>query len=140
VNFPESWWNHLPHWLVLPLLALACIFWVLSKVAGAHEGFAKLIPVFGKIWHARAQRRDPAWVDAELRDLRRTVEFQGKQLEELRQRDEMYWAWILSDQEWHRAVEFAAVTNDWKLPPHISFMQFRDGWLASHSKKEELPF
>jgi hypothetical protein len=137
MNFPESWWNHIPGWAILPVIGVAFIIWVLSKLAGAHAGVAKLIPVFGKIWHARANRPD---IDAELADLRRQVEFQGKQLEELRNRDEMYWAWILMDQEWHRAVEFAAVTNDWKLPPHISFMQFRDGWLASHPKKEELKF
>lgn len=141
MNFPESWWNHLPGWASLAILATACIIWVLSKLAGAYEGVAKVIPIMGRVWHRRAIRSsDAERLDGELADLRRIVLFQGKQLEELRNRDEMYWAWILIDQEYHREVEFMAITEGWKLPPHKSFMQFRDEWLSSHPNKEELPF
>lgn len=141
MNFPESWWNHLPGWAAITILAVACVIWVLSKLAGAYESVAKMIPVMGRVWRRRAIRSDDALrLDGELTDLRRIVDFQGAQLEELRNRDEMYWAWILTDQEYHRQVEFMAIDKGWVLPPHLSFMQFRDRWLASHPKKEELPF
>ena len=141
MNVPDSFWAHIPGWLAALLIVVAVCGWALSKLAGAYEGVAKVIPVFGRIWRRRAMRNDDARrLDAELADLRRIVDFQGKQLEELRNRDEMYWAWILTDQEWHRREEFKAVSENRTLEPHLSFMQFRDNWLATHQKKEELPF
>lgn len=141
MNFPESLWNHVPGWAAAALVIIAGLTWILSRLSAAHAGVAKMIPVMGKIWHRRAIRSDDALrLDGELADLRRQVVFQGRQLEELRNRDEMYWAWILSDQEWHRREEFRAISEQRVLTPHVSFMQFRDGWLASHQNKEELPF
>lgn len=141
MTFPESLWTHIPGWAGVILLVVCFLVWILSRLSGAYAGVARMIPVMGKVWRRRAVRSDDALrLDGELADLRRIVDFQGKQLEELRNRDEMYWAWILSDQEWHRHDEFEAASVGRTIVPHISFMQFRDSWLASHQKREELPF
>lgn len=125
----------------MALLGCACVIWVLSKLAGAYEGVAKMIPVMGKVWRRRAIRSDDATrLDGELKDLRRQVTFLTRQLDELRNRDEMYWAWVLLDQDWHRREEFRAVSENRTLEPHVSYMQFRDQWIATHPKREELSF
>lgn len=141
MTFPDSLWSHIPGWLAVAILLVCGVVWVLSRLSGAYAGVAKVIPVMGKVWHRRAVRSNDALrLDGELADLRRIVDFQGRQLQELRDRDEMYWAWILTDQEWHRREEFRAVSESRTLEPHVSFMTFRDRWLASHPNREELKF
>lgn len=141
MNIPDSMWSHVPGWAAAAIIILGGVVFILSRLAGAYTGVAKVIPIFGRIWHRRAVRSDDAVrLDGELRDLRRIVAFQGKQLDELRNRDEMYWSWILTDQEWHRREEFRAISEQRVLEPHVSFMTFRDAWIVSHPIKEELDF
>jgi len=138
MTFPNGAWDHLPGWLSAAILLTAMGLYILSKLSKAHEGVAKLIPVLGKYWRQKGSDHDR--VDAELADLRRQVQFLTLQLGELRVRDEMYWAWILSDQEWHRNHEFEAAKLGYQTIPHTPFMQFRERWLDANSKKGEDPF
>lgn len=80
----------------------------------------------------RLPQRASERVDAELEDLHRQVEFLTEQIAELRIRDELYWNFILMDQEYHRRLEFAAAEKGWDIPRHVPFMSFRDEWLKRH--------
>lgn len=124
---------------MITLIILGFVVYILSKLSMAYEGISKCVPVMGKVWHDNGNRR--ARIDQELADLRRVVTFQGIQLEELRGRDEMNWSWILTDQEWHRQEEFRAATEGRTLTAHVSFMEYRDIWVAARmAKRAESPF
>lgn len=127
VSFPDAIWAHIPHWISVMLIIAVVGTYVLSRFEGS-----RYLPVIGKavsaLFDVRSRRDNE--VDADLADLRRQVEFLEFQLQELRVRDEMYWAWILQDQEWHRRYEFTAAERGWATIPHISFMEFRDRWMA----------
>jgi len=148
-NLPEDIWHHVPGWVSASVLISTALIFILSKLSAAYEPVARLIPVLGKRWRARATSdgRDHLRIDSELKDLRRQINFLNVQLTELRVRDEMYWAWILSDQEWHRQHEFDAAQRGHETNPHVSFMDFRDQWMrrygtttSSRIKKQESPF
>ncbi|MCG7607065.1 hypothetical protein [Mycobacterium sp. CnD-18-1] len=71
-------------------------------------------------------------VNARIDDLQKQVDFLNEQVGELRYRDRMYWAWVVSDQEYHRRIELMAVEHSWELPVHISFDEFYDEWTRKH--------
>jgi len=105
------------------------LVYMATKLAGVHEGIVAMVPKITG-WLTRRDRDRNADVDFQIADLWRQVNFLEEQLAELRLRDEMYWAWILTDQEWHRTYEFKAAQNGWETVPHMSFMQFRDHWMS----------
>lgn len=135
-NFLQSWLAHLPGWAAAAVLVGGGLIWALSKL-GPALGASKWVP--GWLRRRRNQKKADR-VDAELGDLRRQVEFLTRQIEELRTRDEMYWSWILMDQEWHRRYEFECVKAGVQTVPHVPFMEFRDGWLLNRKFREENPF
>ncbi len=71
-------------------------------------------------------------INSKIADLETQVQHLVEQVAELRYRDRMYWAWVVSDQEWHRRLELMAVEKGWDLPPHISFDDFYDEWNKKH--------
>lgn len=99
---------------------------------------AKAVPVMRSIGNwilsliKRLPQQERERVNAKIGDLEVTVNYLQLQIGELRYRDEMTWAWILSDQEWHRKVEFDAIDKGWELPPHVSYMEFREEWIKQH--------
>jgi len=147
-NIPDEIWNFFPHWLAISLVVLLVLAYVLG-VKGAQEAFSKVVTAVTGFLSKRdreAKKRN-ADVDYQIEDLWRQVRFLEEQLAELRLRDEMYWAWILTDQEWHRHYEFTAAEHGWATIPHVSFMEFRDDWLAQRTRrakhqaaKGDLPF
>lgn len=132
-TFPETIWSYFPHWLAGALAVLLVAVYIIGKLGVAHEGFAKAFASVRDFCFKRSReaKRRRNSVDYQIADLWRQVEFLEEQLAELRLRDEMYWAWILTDQEWHRQHEFAAAENGWETAPHKSFMEFRDEWIAN---------
>lgn len=136
-DLPDALWKFFPHWLAILLAALTILVYLLSKAGGAQEGINKITSGFTSFISRRARevkkRNDD--VDYQIEDLWRQVRFLEEQLAELRLRDEMYWAWIITDQEWHRNYEFMAAEQGWKTIPHMSFMEFRDDWLAQRARR-----
>lgn len=147
-DIPDALWNFFPHWIAIPLAFLLVLVYIVSH-KGVQETLTKAVAAATGLRSKRdreAKRRN-ADVDYQIEDLWRQVRFLEEQLAELRLRDEMYWAWILTDQEWHRHYEFTAAEQGWATIPHVSFMEFRDDWLAQRSRraknqaaKGELPF
>lgn len=147
-DLPDELWNFFPPWLAVTLAVLLVVVYVLGA-KGAQESISKMVATVTGFLTRRdreAKRRNDD-VDYQIEDLWRQVRFLEEQLAELRLRDEMYWAWILTDQEWHRHYEFTAAEKGWETLPHVSFMEFRDDWLAQRSRraknqaaKGELPF
>lgn len=144
-TFPDSIWNFFPHWLAGALAILLVLVYVLSKFGVSHEVFTRVGAWFTRLFQRSRKKSDD--VDYQIADLWRQVKFLEQQLAELRLRDEMYWAWILKDQEWHRQHEFAAAERGWETIPHQSFMEFRDEWVAKRAtrpikitRQGDLPF
>jgi len=147
-DIPDEIWHVIPHWLSIGLVVLLVLVYAFNAKV-AHQNLSKaMTSISGFISKRdRESKRRNADVDYQIEDLWRQVRFLEEQLAELRLRDEMYWAWIITDQEWHRNYEFTAAEKGWETLPHVSFMQFRDDWLAQRSRraknqaaKGELPF
>ena len=136
-SLPDWVWDYVPHWATITAIALALMAYIVAKIAHSREGIEKL---WSKVsaWfntHSKANEIRNRDVDYQIEDLWRQVQFLEEQLAELRLRDEMYWAWILTDQEWHRQHEFAAAEKGYDTVPHKSFMDFRDEWLSNRSTR-----
>lgn len=74
---------------------------------------------------------------AEMRDMRRRIDYLDDQIRALRYRDECYFAYILEDQEYHNRVELIALQAGYRLEKHPSFLVFRDGWMKDRDLKDE---
>lgn len=135
-DLPDWVWEYVPHWVTVSLVALALLAFTLMKLASSREGIEQLWSRLSRWLHSsrdnEIRNRD---VDYQIADLWRQVQFLEEQLAELRLRDEMYWAWILSDQEWHRQYEFHAAQKGFDIIPHVSFMDFRDEWLLQRQQQ-----
>lgn len=134
MNIPEWIWDYIPHWITLTVIAVTVTAFAIGKIASSQEGLSKLwsrITGWLDAQDGEEAARRKSDVDYQIADLWRQVKFLEEQLAELRLRDEMYWAWILTDQEWHRQYEFAAAENGWTTIPHKSFMEFRDEWVSN---------
>lgn len=90
-------------------------------------------------WFKRASLREQRKITEErekvvedIADLQRQVLYLSQVVEELRWRDQMTWAWILSDQEWHRRAELEAIEKGYTLPDHVTYEDFRDEWTKTH--------
>ena len=131
-DFTDSFWKVIPHWMAGAIAISVFLVYMATKLAGVHEGITTILPkVTGWIDKRNREkklRNDD--VDFQIADLWRQVNFLEEQLAELRLRDEMYWSWILTDQEWHRTYEFKAAQFGWETIPHMSFMEFRDKWMS----------
>lgn len=137
-DLPDWFWEYIPHWATFSIVALVLAVFTAAKVSTSREGIAQVWSKFTG-WLSARSREDEIRnrdVDYQIADLWRQVQFLEEQLAELRLRDEMYWQWILSDQEWHRRYEFQAAANGWETIPHVSFMDFRDEWLAQRTGQQ----
>jgi hypothetical protein len=136
-DIPDELWKFFPHWLAILLGVLIALAYALNKAGGAQEVLSKVMAfITGLVTRRdREAKRRNADVDYQIEDLWRQVRFLEEQLAELRLRDEMYWAWIITDQEWHRNYEFTAAAQGWKTIPHLSFMEFRNDWFAQRARR-----
>ncbi|AEK08888.1 NrdH [Mycobacterium phage SirDuracell] len=117
-----------------PWLILVAVFIMLipQAVKAIETVKGLLAPLFERLTPAakRKDRRDD--INAKVADLEAQVTFLTEQVANLRARDRMYWAWVISDQEWHRKVELEAAERGWELPHHVSFDEFYDEWIIQH--------
>lgn len=74
----------------------------------------------------------PKYARTRIADLEKQVQFLNGQAGELRYRDRVYWAWMVSDQVWHREAELLATQRTWTLPRHVSFDDLHDEWTRKH--------
>lgn len=128
-DFTDSFWNAIPHWMAGAIAIIVFLVYLATRLAGVHEGITAIWPKITGLLTKGDRDRNKA-VDYQIADLWRQVNFLEEQLAELRLRDEMYWSWILTDQEWHRTYEFKAAQFGWETIPHTSFMEFRDQWMS----------
>lgn len=131
----DYFWAHLPSW-VWPIIVIGIAALFAFHAIQSFEGVAKAFGGLGrKIYDRKTQRaaKRAGLQQWELADLRRQLEFLSKSIEELRDRDEMTWAWILSDQEWHRNYEFLCAERGAVPMPRVSFMEFRTRWLRERT-------
>lgn len=78
------------------------------------------------------------WASAEMRDMRRRVDYLDDRVETLSYQVECYFAYWLVDQEWHIRQEFIARERGWQLEPHVTFLAFRDQWMKQRGLEKEL--
>lgn len=136
-DLPDWVWEYVPHWITITIIVSALLLYAAMKVASSREGLTALWSRVSGWLHARSRENElrNRDVDYQIADLWRQVQFLEEQLAELRVRDEMYWAWILSDQEWHRQYEFEAAQKGYTTIPHVPFMDFRDQWLLERRQQ-----
>lgn len=126
----DSWVSVLEHhwpWAI-PILVLCIALGYVAKLIPAIQSGAGRVAA----WIKRASRREQEKIDARVADLEGQVQYLTEVVEELRARDRLNWAWILSDQEWHRKVELDAAAKGWDIPRHTSYEEFSDGWAKRH--------
>lgn len=131
----DAFWGHIPGW-AWPILVAGTVAFFIWQAIQAYEGFAKIFGPIGRKLYDRktTQAAKRAGLQHwELADLRRQVEFLGEAIEDLRDRDEMSWAFVLSDQEWHRNYEFMCAERGAVPMPRVSFMEFRTKWLKERT-------
>ncbi|TDH56702.1 hypothetical protein E2F47_06115 [Mycobacterium eburneum] len=115
-------------WLLGAVGFVALIAYAATSLRSVHSDVLK--PV---VAHARRlSRRDRDRLDSELADLRRQVDYLTGEVAQLRTSDQIYWAWIVYDQKWHRQLELDAAAGGHEIPRHESFYEFRERWKREH--------
>lgn len=123
------------HWPSFPLV-LAFIFGcylVLKFVALASESAANALGPVGEYFRSRRSASK-----AELDDMRKRLAVLERRGKAMLLRDECYFAYMLSDAEWHRKYELIAVSKGWEIQPHKSFLQFREEWMRGRGVASEV--
>ena len=119
-----------------PIIIAGLVGFFLFQAIQAFEGVSKIFgPVGRKIYDrkTRLSAKRAGLQQWELADLRRQVEFLSRAVDELRNRDEMNWAFTLSDTQWHRNYEFFCADKGVIPMPRVSYMEFRDKWLRERT-------
>lgn len=111
------------HWPT-PAVVLAALFIVYHVVRFLALTFGWGMGALGTFWRTRR-----SITDGEIIDLKKRVTYLDGQVASLRYRDECYFAYMLSDQEWHRKHELKAAAQGWTFDRHITFLEFRDQWM-----------
>ncbi|UVK63417.1 membrane protein [Mycobacterium phage Aegeus] len=127
--------SHLGHWpLVACLAALLLLIWLCVRfLALTSESFSKALGPIGKFIRARR-----ALTKAEADILKRQVIHLDGRVRSLLYRDECYFAYMLSDQEWHHRYELKAAAHGWSYERHVPFLEFRDRWMRERGLEKEL--
>lgn len=129
-------WIHLlsAHWPDLTAVAVLCYFLyiVTRALAGISDTFSKVLGPLGAWWRNRRVISNSV-----LDDLSARVTYLDTQVKVLRYRDECYFAYMLTDQEWHRKHELLAAENGWNFDRHITFLEFRERWLKERGLTDD---
>ncbi|UVF61207.1 hypothetical protein SEA_DUNCANSLEG_30 [Mycobacterium phage DuncansLeg] len=123
------------NWPTIALIASLAfgIFVIVRFLAGTFEAFGDALGPVGKWFQARR-----AISQAESDDMRRQIVALDKRVRALLYRDECYFAYMMTDAEWHRRAELRAIAMGWDLEPHTPFLRFRDTWMRERGIGEEL--
>lgn len=117
------------HWPFLAWLVpiVLTMFYIVKFMAVAYDPVAKVMGRLGAHWQESAERKRER-DRGEVGMLRDEVFSLGKKVDQLQQRDEIYWAYVMYDQEWHRVMESLAIDQSWPIAIHLSFLDFRSKW------------
>jgi hypothetical protein len=120
-----------------PTLALVVsfafgIYMLVRFLAGTFESFGRALGPVGKFFAARR-----AISQAESDDMRRQIVALDKRVRALLYRDECYFAYMMTDAEWHKKHELLAIAKGWAFEPHMSFLAFRDKWMRERGLDKE---
>lgn len=74
---------------------------------------------------------------AEVRDMRRRIEYLDEQVRALRYRDEVYFAFIVDNEMYLRRMELRAITHGCRLEARETFLEFRDRHMREHGLEDE---
>lgn len=77
------------------------------------------------------------WATAEMRDMRRRIDYLDDQVKALRYRDQAYFEYVLYIEDYQRKVELVAVQHGIPLPKRIPFLEFRDKWMEDKGLLEQ---
>ncbi len=97
-----------------------------------YEPIEKILGGLGKHWRTQADKRQVR-ITGEIGALREEVDSLSAKVNNLRVKDEIAWAYVIYDEEWHRRLDFEAVQHNSVPVPHISFPEFRVRWLREHA-------
>lgn len=134
-----SWISDIAHqwpslaWLV-PVLFVA--YYGLRFIALTHEPVGKLFGSVGKHWREAADKKQKA-AAGEMGLLRDEVRSLSEKIGDLQLRDDLNWAFIRMDQDWHRRYELRAATEGWTTMKHMTFLEFRKKWLRDHGVEDK---
>ena len=132
-----EWWADLtvywPPWLWVIAGCLLGLFVCVRFLSLSSESVAK---VFGPVGAFFRNRR--AISQAESDDMRRQIIGLDKRVRALLYRDECYFAYMMTDAEWHRRHELMAIASGWEFEPHVPFLFFRDQWMLERGLDKEI--
>jgi hypothetical protein len=137
--------EHVPPWTAPFLLFATILFFFVSRFAEAYEGFAKLIPIFGKHWRARrlAEEKQKEAQVMELAEalvsrlprpdydvLAQEMQHVKIRLQYMETMELINQAYLIEDAKWHAYVDIILEEKDIALdfPPRISYTEFVRKW------------
>lgn len=135
INDIGTYWPNLG-WLV-PIAFVA--YYGVRFLSLMYEPVEGLLGKLGTHWREQAERRQVK-VAGEIGALRTEVASLSDKVNALQQKDEIYWSYVLYDEEWHRKRDFEAVQSGAINIHHISFPEFRARWLRERKVSEEDDF
>lgn len=128
----------LEHWpslaWLIPVGFLA--YYALKFIALSSETVTKLLGGLGTHWRDAAERKQKAVV-GEIGLLRDEVRSLSGKIGNLQLRDDINWAYVRYDSEWHRRYELRAVAEGKNPIQHVTFLEFRTKWLKDHGLEDK---
>ncbi len=120
-------------WLV-PVMLIA--YYGARFLALINEPAAKAFGGLGKHWRESAEKKQKA-AAGELGLLRDEVRSLSEKISDLQIRDDINWAFVRFDSEWHRRYELRAVAEGFTPFKHMTFLEFRAKWLKEHGLEDK---
>lgn len=74
---------------------------------------------------------------AEVRDMRRRIDYLDEQVAALRYRDECYFDFVVYAESYYNRLELLASAHNFALEPRLSFLEFRHKWMKERELTDE---
>lgn len=122
------------HWPALSMFVafLFAVAFIARALALTSESAAKFLGPVGKFFKDRQ-----VILKGEVADLRERVLRLDQRVRSLIVRDECYFDYMVYDAAWHNMQELRAAQVGLDLEPHVSFLVFRNNWMADHGLEKE---
>lgn len=120
-----------PEWLVMIVIIVAVVSWVGRIASEASASWAKVLGPLGRRWRERGIARQEVRAEertarmADLTDMTRQRDALESALDHCRASQSEVWDYLVYDVDWHRQFRLAAAENGCEVPPHQSFMRWR---------------
>lgn len=95
--------------------------------------FGDALGAVGKFFRDRR-----AITHSEADDMRRRLRYLDERVETLLRRDQVYFSYVLHDQEWHLRDQLRAAAEGRVTEPHLPFIEYRDAWARERGLEKEL--